>query len=75
MVSPYLHEKKDGQLVHYMSAADETGTLYMLELPKHLREPTEYMVTNDDSPYMIYLTRIKPICSHTRNNKAHFYVL
>ena len=43
VITPYLHEKDDN-VTHYMSAADETGTLYLLEMPKHLREPTEYMV-------------------------------
>ena len=39
-ICSYAHDTGDGNITHYMSVADETGTLHVLEMPKHLRETT-----------------------------------
>ncbi len=34
-----------GHKVHYMSVADETGSLHIMDLPKHLKETSEEKVS------------------------------
>ncbi len=37
-ICPYVRANESGEKVHYMSVADETGTLHLMELPNHLRK-------------------------------------
>jgi hypothetical protein len=40
-MAPYAHRYPDGSVVNFLTVADDTGTLHILQLPKHLCESTE----------------------------------